>query len=176
MMIKLIKTACLLLIMVMVNNLQAQKLPTPLKVFEKDGIILKSYDFDRLEPYMKQKNDTLYVFNFWATWCLPCVEELPHFESINKKYANKKFKMTLVSLDFPKMAESRVIPFIKKKDLKAEVVLLNDPDANSWIEKVAKNWTGAIPATLIVYGDKRLFFEKSFTLEELEKEITLLLN
>ena len=124
MMIKLIKTACLLLIMVMVNNLQAQKLPTPLKVFEKDGIILKSYDFDRLEPYMKQKNDTLYVFNFWATWCLPCVEELPHFESINKKYANKKFKMTLVSLDFPKMVESRVIPFIKKKDLKAEVVLL----------------------------------------------------
>ena len=57
----------------------------PLKVYEKDGITLKSYNFDGLQPFLNQKNDTLYVINFWATWCVPCVKELPIFEKINNE-------------------------------------------------------------------------------------------
>ncbi|HTO34940.1 MAG TPA: TlpA disulfide reductase family protein, partial [Flavobacterium sp.] len=139
-------------------------------------IALKSFDFDRLEPYLNQKNDTVYVVNFWATWCVPCVEELPHFEKLNAEYKERDFKMLLVSLDFPKMAESRVIPFIKEKDLKAEVVLLNDPDANRWIEKVSKDWSGAIPATLIYKNNTREFYEKTFTEDELAIEIQKFIN
>ncbi|WP_321538714.1 hypothetical protein [Flavobacterium piscinae] len=84
--------------------------------------------------------------------------------------------MILVSLDFPKMIESRVIPFIINKNLQAEIVVLNDPDANSWIEKVAKEWTGAIPATVIYRNDKRKFYEQSFTEEELETQIISFMN
>ncbi|WP_396151119.1 TlpA disulfide reductase family protein [Flavobacterium sp.] len=148
----------------------------PLKIYEKDGITLKSYNFDGLQPFLNQENDTLYVINFWATWCVPCVKELPHFEKMNKKYKKEKFKMILVSLDFPKMIESRVIPFIKNKNLQAEVVVLNDPDANTWIEKVAKEWSGAIPATIIYRNEKRKFYEQSFTEEELETEIKSFIN
>lgn len=143
----------------------------PLKVYEKEGVLIKSFNYEGFEPYLNQKNDTLYVINFWATWCVPCVKELPHFEKLNTKYKSGKFKMLLVSLDFPKLLESRVIPFIKNKNLNAEVLLLNDPDANSWIEKVASEWTGAIPATIIYKNDIRKFYEKSFTEEELETEI-----
>lgn len=151
-------------------------LPKPLHIYESEGIALKSFDFDRLEPYLNQKNDTVYVINFWATWCVPCVEELPHFEKLNAEYKERDFKMLLVSLDFPKMAESRVIPFIKEKDLKAEVVLLNDPDANRWIEKVSKDWSGAIPATLIYKNNTREFYEKTFTDDELATEIQKFIN
>ena len=84
--------------------------------------------------------------------------------------------MKMVSLDFQKMAECSVIQFIKRKDLKEKVVLLNDPDANSWIEKVNKDWSGAIPATIIYRNEKRNFYEKSFTEQELENEIKSLLN
>jgi hypothetical protein len=80
-------------------------------------------------------------------------------------------KVLLVSLDMHKMVESRLIPFIKEKNLQSDVVLLRDPDANSWIGKVDKNWSGAIPATVIYRNDKRNFYEKSFTYEELEKEV-----
>lgn len=178
-MISMIKkaTTTLFLIGFMMNCFsQSNILSKPLKVYEKDGIMIKSFDFDRLEPYLNQKNDTLYVINFWATWCVPCIEELPHFEKLNQKYKNGKFKMILVSLDFPKMVENRLIPFIQKKKLQAEVVLLNDPDANRWIEKIAKEWTGAIPATIFYKNDKRAFYEKSFTEEELESEIKLYTN
>ncbi len=155
---------------------QVRSNPKPLKVYEKDGNRVKSFNFDGLESYLNQKNDTLYVINFWATWCVPCVKELPHFEKLNQKYKKSKFKLILISLDFPKMIESRVIPFIKQKKLKAEVIVLNDPDANSWIEKVAKEWSGAIPATVIYRNHKREFYEQSFTEEELETEIKTFIN
>ncbi|MFN3639813.1 MAG: TlpA disulfide reductase family protein [Flavobacterium sp.] len=147
-----------------------------LHLYESDGIILKSYDYDNIERFLTQKNDTTYVVNFWATWCVPCVEELPHFEKLNQKYSDRKFKMILISLDFPKMVESRVLPFIKEKQLKAEVIHLNDPDANRWIEKVDATWSGAIPATLIYRNDQRNFYESTFDEATLNNEIKKFIN
>lgn len=145
--------------------------PKPLKTYSKDGISINSYNFLGLEPYLKKDNDTTYVVNFWATWCVPCVEELPNFEKLNAEYKDKKVKVLLVSIDFPKIAETKLLPFVKEHNLKPEVVLLNDPDANTWINKVDSTWSGAIPATIIYKGDKRRFYEKSFSFEELENEV-----
>ncbi|WP_037373265.1 TlpA family protein disulfide reductase [Salinimicrobium xinjiangense] len=125
--------------------------------------------------YLQQKNDTTYIINFWATWCKPCVKELPVFEKVNEQYKDRKVKVVLASLDFPDKLQNQVIPFVKKFDLQSKVVLLDDPDANSWIPKVSEEWSGAIPAT-IIYNSKELrFFEGSFTYEELNKELTTIL-
>jgi thiol-disulfide isomerase/thioredoxin len=145
--------------------------PKPMKVYTKDGVSINAYDFDRLEYFLKKQNDTTYVVNFWATWCVPCVEELPYFEKLNAEYKADKVKVLLVSLDMHKMIESKLIPFMKEKQLKSDVVLLRDPDADSWIPKVDSTWSGAIPATVIYNKDKRKFYEKSFTYAELESEI-----
>ena len=145
--------------------------PRPLKTYSEGNISVNSYTFSALEHFLKKDNDTTYVVNLWATWCVPCVEELPNFEKLNATYKDKKVKVLLVSIDFPKMAESKLLPFIKEKNLKSNVVLLNDPDANSWINKVDSTWSGAIPATVIYKKDKRQFYEKSFTYDELETEV-----
>lgn len=149
----------------------SEKALAPLKVYEKDGIKVNAYDFDKLEYFLNRQTDTTYVVNFWATWCVPCVQELPHFEKLNADYKDKKVKVLLVSLDMHKMVESKLIPFIKEKNLQSDVVLLRDPDANRWIAKVDKNWSGAIPATVIYRNNARKFYEKAFTYEELQKEV-----
>ncbi len=149
----------------------ADKAPAPLKMYEKDGIKVNAYDFDKLEYFLNRQTDTTYVVNFWATWCVPCVQELPHFEKLNADYKDKKVKVLLVSLDMHKMVESKLIPFIKEKNLQSDVVLLRDPDANRWIAKVDKNWSGAIPATVIYRNNARKFYEQAFTYEELQKEV-----
>jgi thiol-disulfide isomerase/thioredoxin len=132
---------------------------------------ISSYTFEEFAPMLQTNSDTLYVVNFWATWCEPCIEELPAFEAINQEYKNQKFKMLLVSLDFNKQKEKKLIPFVIKNQLKAQVIHLNDPDANAWIEKVDTNWSGSIPATLVFTKDKRSFFEQSFTKEQLKNII-----
>lgn len=126
--------------------------------------------FDQLDP------DSVYVINFWATWCGPCVKELPYFEQLNAKYSNQSFKQILVSLDAPKKLDSKVIPFIKKNAIKSEVVLLADGKYNNWIDKVDPSWSGAIPITLIIKGEQRLFYEQEFhSMAELEVELLKLL-
>jgi thiol-disulfide isomerase/thioredoxin len=124
--------------------------------------------FNDLEPHLYLSNDTTYLVNFWASWCTPCVDELPAFEKIEEEYKSKKVKVLLVSLDFPNQVESRLVPFIEKYQINSEVLVLNDPDANKWIDKVDKKWSGALPATLIYNSKTRDFREGSFTYEELK--------
>ena len=163
---------CLFITTVMSSQTNAQ----PIEVFEFEGIKVASYDFEGLATFLTQKDDSTYIINFWATWCAPCIKELPHFEEIGARYKDKHVKVLLVSLDFPKKVESSLIPFIKRKKLESEVVHLNDPDANSWIEKVNKDWSGAIPATIIYKNNTVSFYEQSFTYETLEKELLEILN
>lgn len=135
------------------------------------AVPLEIYDFEGLRPLLYTDTDKIYVVNFWATWCAPCVKELPHFEALNETYRDKNVEVLLVTLDFPKKYESHVKPFIKKHKLNSKVVALNDMNSNMWIPEISADWSGAIPATLIFNKDKRQFYEHTFTYEELEAEV-----
>lgn len=128
-------------------------------------------DYSGLEPMLNKKDDKIYVVNFWATWCLPCVKELPYFEKMNQQYKDENVEVILVSLDFPEKKATKLIPFINKKKLRSKVVHLDDVNEQVWIAKVDENWEGAIPVTIIYNKDKRKFYQQPFTFEELEKEI-----
>jgi thiol-disulfide isomerase/thioredoxin len=128
--------------------------------------------FDDFQPLLQHRNDTTYVINFWATWCKPCVEEMPGFLALDEKYRNEKFKLILASLDFENKIESKVIPYMKKNNIEAEVVLLADPKVNVWIDKVNNDWVGSIPATVIYNKDFYFFREGMLSFEELDEIIT----
>ena len=134
-------------------------------------IELEVYDYNGFEKFLNKKDNKIYVVNFWATWCAPCVKELPHFEKLNGNYKNKNVEVILVSLDFPHLYETKLKPFIKENKLTSKVIALDDVDMNSWIPKVDKTWSGSIPATIIYKNDNKKFFEQSFTYDELETEL-----
>ena len=135
-----------------------------------DPIDLEVYNFEGIAPYLNLEGSKTYVVNFWATWCAPCVKELPHFEALQSKYIDS-LEVILVSLDFPHQYETKLKPFIQKHQLKSKVVVLDDPDMNSWIPRVNPQWDGAIPVTLIYNVSKRSFYSRKFTYKELETEL-----
>ena len=137
---------------------------------------IEVYNFSQLEPLLTKNDNITYVINFWATWCGPCIKELPYFQELDSMYNTQNVKVILVSLDFPDKFESQLIPFVKKKNLIPQVILLDDPDENSWIPKVDESWSGALPATLIYNKDKREFYKQPFTKESLFKEVNLFLK
>ncbi|WP_157279145.1 TlpA disulfide reductase family protein [Proteiniphilum acetatigenes] len=136
---------------------------------------IKVVDFKQLQPLLEQEDDTIYVVNFWATWCAPCLKEIPYFEEFGEKYRDRNVKVLMVSLDMRSQLETKLIPFIEKEKMKNEVILLDDPRFNDWIPLVDKSWTGAIPATLIYGNGFRKFYPKELTLAELEEIVQPLL-
>jgi len=130
---------------------------------------IKTVSFDELAPLLNKKDDKIYVVNFWATWCAPCVKELPYFEKLTKNNPKEKLEVILVSLDFPNQLESRLEPFARKNQLQSTLLFLDEPNENEWIPKIDSNWSGSIPATIIYNKNERQFFEKAFTEQELNQ-------
>lgn len=132
--------------------------------------------FQALEPIWKGNSDTVYVVNFWATWCKPCVDELPHFLDVARAYRHQKVKFVLVSLDFPRQFETRLMPFVAQRQITERVILLDETNANLFVNRVDPMWSGAIPATLFYCNGKRVFVEASLSKEELEQHVQAFLK
>ena len=137
---------------------------------------LAVYDtFADFEKAIVKNDDKIYVVNFWATWCAPCVKELPYFEKLHQQ--NKSVIVILASLDNKKDIEKKLIPFIKRKKITAQVVSLNDKDYNTWLPKIDREWSGSIPATFIFSGNQKLFAEREFeNFTELNDNVNTFIN
>jgi thiol-disulfide isomerase/thioredoxin len=131
---------------------------------------------NELEKRLNDGKDSTFVINFWATWCVPCVKELPGFEKLQREFAGEKLKVLLVSVDNKSKANSAVVAFIKKHKLSNEVFVADEQKPVNYIYKIDKLWKGTLPATLMVNKSKnvRQFYEHQFTYNELVKAYQLI--
>ena len=122
--------------------------------------------------------DTVYIINFWATWCAPCVHELPEFDKLAENYKGKPVKIILVSLDFKEDYPAKLAGFIKRKGLLPEVVWLSETDPNEFIPKIDNSWQGSIPATMVVQPRRHFkqFMEGMTTEKKIRKLVDPLLQ
>jgi thiol-disulfide isomerase/thioredoxin len=133
---------------------------------------LEIISFETFEQMTKKPSDKIRIYNFWATWCAPCVKEMPAFEKVSSE--DSRVELLFISLDDGRRPE-RVSTFIEKRGVQSPVYLLNDVDFNSWINKVSQKWSGAIPATLFVKPNgERLFHEGELDESELRELISQL--
>lgn len=131
---------------------------------------------DKLLQIMENRSDKIQIINFWATWCAPCVKELPLFEKLHNE-GNPDINVTLVSMDLDLDPNpDKVYKFVARKKIQSEVLLLDEQNPNSWIDKIEKDWSGALPATIVINQKtgQRKFIEKELhegDLEEYIKEV-----
>lgn len=108
-----------------------------------------------LEKILSNREDKLLVLNFWATWCPPCVKELPHFQKVGKEFDPDEVSFLLISIDFPSQIDSHLKPFLDKNNVVLDVAVMMETDQNEWIDKVDPSWQGNIPATLMLNNTKK---------------------
>ncbi len=126
-----------------------------------------------LQKLVTVNDNKLHVVNFWATWCSPCVKELPGFEKLISEYPTDKVDFLFVSLDFPSSEETSLIPFIKGKMIEQKVVLMTGNNADQWIRMIDKDWQGNLPATLLyrTSDHTRVFHDGALEYAELKTMI-----
>jgi thiol-disulfide isomerase/thioredoxin len=143
--------------------------------YSQESKPIEIVNFHDLETRLKMKRDTVLVVNFWATWCVPCRKELPDFEKINRDFAGKPVKILLVSLDFVSELD-HLKWFIDKNQISSEVIVLNAPDANNWINKIDDSWSGSLPATVFLKNEKKKFYEGALDYNTIQTEINTMLK
>lgn len=147
---------------VVFTNVQAQQTQPVLELITPE----------ELQNLVHQNDDVLYVVNYWATWCSPCVREIPGFMNVHKQYQNdSNFKMILVSLDAKRLLDTKVKRFVERHNIDTDVYVLDDTGSSTIevLKAIDSNWYGEIPATLFYKNGEKLKFHKgSMTQYELE--------
>jgi thiol-disulfide isomerase/thioredoxin len=130
-----------------------------------------------LQQFIKEA-DKPTILNFWATWCVPCVEELPYFQKLVKKYDSAGVVLKLVSLDMAEAYPKKLTSFAQKQNIKAPIYFLAETNADIFCPVVDEKWSGAIPASLFINNSTgyRKFFEEQIPEGQLEKEIQALIK
>ena len=138
---------------------------------------IDKWKIEDLEKFITT-SDTPTVVNFWATFCIPCLKEIPYFEETVKKYKGKGIKLLLVSLDFKEAYPEKVTNFVNKRKFSSQVVWLDETNADHFCPKVDSTWSGVLPATLFVNNKKsvRNFFEEEMSKEKFEEELKKIVN
>ena len=130
-----------------------------------------------LEEYIA-KSDTPVIVSFWATYCVPCIKEIPYFQEVVAKYKDNGVKLLLVSLDFEEAYPEKVSSFANKRKFTSPIVWLDETNADYFCPKVDNKWSGVMPATLFINNKKgyRSFFEEEMPREKFEAELRKIIS
>lgn len=136
------------------------------------GQDVKKVQINEIEDII-QKSDHPIIISFWATWCAPCVKEIPYFQETVKKYAAQQVELVLVSLDFRQSYPAALNSFIKSRNFDATFYWLNETNADHFCPKIDPKWDGGIPATLFINNKTgyRKFYERQLTPLQVEAEV-----
>ena len=143
---------------------------------EVNSQTIPTWKITDLEEYIA-KSDSPVVVNFWATYCVPCIKEIPYFQEVVAKYKDKGIKLLLVSLDFKEAFPEKVSDFAKKRKFTSPIVWLDETNADYFCPRVDSKWSGVMPATLFINNKKghRSFFEEEMPKEKFEAEVKKIL-
>lgn len=135
---------------------------------------LQKWKGSDIQQLLVNTNKEIVVMNVWATFCKPCVEEIPHFMNLAKTHSDK-VELILMSVDASEMFPNKLRRFIKKKRFQSATLgWLNETDANYFCPLLDSRWEGSIPATLIYdkKSGKRFFKEGSMSESELKEVLS----
>ena len=126
-----------------------------------------------VENLMNAKDGKILVLNFWATFCKPCVAEIPFFIQVTDKYKSEQVQLYLISVDLPSAYPKKISSFAKQKNFNSNIAWLQETDADYFCPRIDSSWSGSIPAMLILNTKTgyRKFFEGEIKAELFEKEL-----
>ncbi|WP_294218717.1 TlpA disulfide reductase family protein [uncultured Chryseobacterium sp.] len=133
---------------------------------------------ENMGQYLAQKNDTLYVTNFFATWCGPCMKEIPHFKKKIEELKGQPVKFTFVDMDDSSEWNGAVKKFGEENGLTDHIILLDGKklDKNFFPNNFQKWDGGSIPFTYMRKGDKTDEYLGNMSEDELTSKINTMLT
>ncbi len=137
------------------------------KAWSKEEVALKLIDEQGIKALVRNDGDKLRLVNLWATWCGPCMEELPELVAIERMYRRRRFEFVTISADAPEEKDD-ALKALKEKHAATVNYLFEGNDKYKLMDAVDEKSTGALPHTLLIAPGGKVLYRKSGPIDALE--------
>jgi len=135
---------------------------------DAEPVTLETIDDAGVAKLAKNETNKLLLVNLWATWCGPCIEEMPDLVTMNRMYRRRNFQFVTISLDEPEKKDD-ALKVLKEHHVAATNYLLNTKDRDTFAEALDKEWPGPVPYTLLIApGGKVIYRSKTGAIDPME--------
>ncbi len=135
--------------------------------WDAEPVDLKPIENAAVAKLAANDTDKLRVINLWATWCGPCVQELPEFVTMNRMYRHRKFELVTISLDDPdKKADA--LKLLTEKHVSATNYIAASDDRDAFAAALDKQWPGPVPYTLVIAPGGKVLYRHTGAIDPLE--------
>ena len=137
-----------------------------LEKWEKEAVELKGIDEAGVKALAKNDTKKLRVINVWATWCAPCVSELPEFVTMNRMYRNRDFEMVTISIDAAERKEG-ALAMLKKLHV-SSTNYIYEGERDAFVAALDGEWQGPVPYTVIIAPGGKVIYRHTGEIDSLE--------
>jgi peroxiredoxin len=135
--------------------------------WDAEPVTLAPIDLDSLAKLARNDGKKLLVVNLWATWCGPCVAELPELVTMNRMYRGRPFQLVTISLDDPSKRDE-ALAVLKEKHVAASNYILTSTDRDKLAEALDRDWPGPVPYTVVIAPGGKILYRKTGQVDPLE--------
>ncbi len=137
-----------------------------LEKWDREPVTLESLDEAGVAKLAKNEGDKLLLINVWASWCGPCVEELPEFVTMNRMYRRRPFRLVTLSMDEPEKKDA-ALKVLREKHVAADNYILTIKDRDKFADLLDKDWPGPLPHTLLIAPGGKVLYRKTGAIDAL---------
>jgi thiol-disulfide isomerase/thioredoxin len=120
-----------------------------LAAMEQEPVTLQSVDVPMIKALVANDTPKLLLINVWATWCGPCLTELPEFVTMNRMYRGGNFELVTISGDAPD-ANAKVLAALQERHVAARNYIFSSTDMDALANALDATWPGGFPYTILV--------------------------
>jgi peroxiredoxin len=134
---------------------------------DQEPVSLETLDEAAVAGLARNDGDKLLLVNLWATWCGPCVTELPEIVTLNRMYRKRKFQLVTISLDDIEKRDD-ALKVLRENHVAMRNLILGTRDRDAFGNALDKEWPGPIPYTLLIAPGGKVLYRKTGAFEPLE--------
>lgn len=138
-----------------------------LKKWDAEPVSLGTIDESGVKALARNDTPSLRLINVWATWCGPCIEEMPELVTIHRMYRNRRFELITICLDDPSRRDL-AMKVLEKHHVAAANYMFDSDDRDKLAEALDPKWKGPVPYTVLIAPGGKVLYRKHDTLDPLE--------
>jgi peroxiredoxin len=135
--------------------------------WDAEPVTLKMIDVRAVKELAKNDTKDLLLVNIWATWCGPCVAELPDLNDLNRMYRHRGFEFITISADEPNQKD-QVLKFLQEKHIAGTNYLFSSVDHDALADALDKEWQGPLPHTILIAPGGKIIYRHTGQVDLLE--------